>query len=278
MRRLVALFVLLCAVPAAAESLKLDGRMIQGGLIVGRTDPGATVLFRGQPVRVSPEGVFLVGFSRDAPKSATLDVTYPNGKTRREKLRIQPRSYQIQRIDGLPPRMVTPPKGVWDRIKKDNAAIKRARNKNSPIPYFLAGWIWPTKGRISGVYGSQRILNGKPRQPHYGIDIAAPAGTPVVAPSDGVVVLAETDMYYTGGTLILDHGHGLTSAFLHMKDLDVKIGQHVPKGARVGTVGSTGRSTGPHLDWRINLFNARIDPSLLVPPMQPPAKKPTPPK
>ena len=274
MKRLVFLLVIFAAAPVSAESLKLDGRMVQGGLIVGHADPGATVHFRGRRVRVSPEGVFLIGFSRDAPKTATLDVTYPSGATRRTKLRIQSRDYQIQRIDGLPPRMVTPPKAAWDRIEKDNAAIKRARSKNSPIPYFLAGWIWPTKGRISGVYGSQRILNGKPRQPHYGIDIAAPAGTPVVAPSDGVVVLAETDMYYTGSTLILDHGHGLTSAFLHMRDIDVKVGRHVSKGEKIGAVGSTGRSTGPHLDWRVNLFNTRIDPSLLAPPMQSPAKKP----
>ena len=121
--------------------------------------------------------------------------------------------------------------------------------------------------RISGVYGSQRILNGKPRQPHYGIDIAAPKGTPVVAPADAVVRLAESDLYYTGGTLILDHGHGLSSAFLHLATVDVRVGESVRRGQKIGTVGSTGRSTGPHLDWRINWFDRRIDPAPLVPPM-----------
>ena len=163
--------------------------------------------------------------------------------------------------------MVTPPESVLARIKSENAKIAEARAQDRAEPDYLTGFVWPTVGRISGVYGSQRILNGKPRQPHYGIDIAAPAGTPVRAPADGIVTLAEGDLYYTGGTLIIDHGHGLTSAFLHMKDVEVALGQRVRQGERIGTVGSTGRSTGPHLDWRINWFKARIDPSLLAGPM-----------
>ena len=170
--------------------------------------------------------------------------------------------------------MVTPPKTVLDRIKRENRLIKKARSEDSAVPHFLRGWQWPAKGRISGVYGSQRILNGKPRRPHYGIDIAAPVGTPIVAPSDGIVRLAERDLYYTGGTIILDHGHGLSSAFLHMQRVTVKPGQMVKQGQKIGTLGSTGRSTGPHLDWRINLFGARLDPQLLVPPMKPPKKNP----
>jgi murein DD-endopeptidase MepM/ murein hydrolase activator NlpD len=259
---------------ALAGRLTLDGRMVQGGMVVGRTDPGTMVTFQGKPIRVSPEGVFVIGFHRDAKPKAWVVLQFPDGSRRTEALTIKPRKYNIQRIDGLPRKMVTPPKTVLDRIKRENRLIKKARAEDSAVPHFLRGWLWPAKGRISGVYGSQRILNGKPRRPHYGVDIAAPVGTPIMAPSDGVVRLAEGDLYYTGGTIILDHGHGLSSAFLHMQRVTVKPGQLVKQGEKIGTLGSTGRSTGPHLDWRMNLFGARLDPQLLVPPMTPPKKSP----
>lgn len=273
--RLLLVIVSIFVVSAAsAGSLTLDGRMVQGGMVVGRTDPGTVVKFQGKPIRVSPEGVFVIGFHRDAKPKASVVLQFPDGSRRTEALDIKPRKYNIQRIDGLPPKMVTPPKTVLDRIKRENRLIKKARAEDSAVPHFLRGWQWPAKGRISGVYGSQRILNGKPRRPHYGVDIAAPVGTPVVAPSDGIVRLAEGDLYYTGGTIILDHGHGLSSAFLHMQRVTVKPGQMVKQGEKIGTLGSTGRSTGPHLDWRMNLFGARLDPQLLVPPMTPPKKNP----
>ena len=163
--------------------------------------------------------------------------------------------------------MVTPPESVLARIKRENAKIHAARMNDSAEPFFEKGWVWPAKGRISGVYGSQRILNGKARRPHFGVDVAAPVGVKVIAPSDGVVVLAENSLYYTGGTIILDHGHGLTSAFLHMSALAVKAGQRVQQGDLLGAVGATGRATGPHLDWRINWFDRRLDPALLAPPL-----------
>jgi murein DD-endopeptidase MepM/ murein hydrolase activator NlpD len=218
-------------------------------------------------LRVSPAGRFIIGFSRDAKPSADLQLRWADGRLEQRRLAIQQRRYQVQRIDGLPAKMVTPPAAVIERIMRENKWIKAARQIDSPEPLFLSGWQWPAIGRISGVYGSQRILNGKPRQPHYGIDIAAPKGTPVVAPADAVVRLAESDLYYTGGTLILDHGHGLSSAFLHLATVDVRVGESVRRGQKIGTVGSTGRSTGPHLDWRINWFDRRIDPAPLVPPM-----------
>lgn len=273
-RLLAFLAVMLAGAAASAGNLTLDGRMVQGGLVVGRTDPGTIVTFQGKPIRVSPEGVFVIGFHRDAKPTAAVELQFPDGSRRTETLKIKPRKFKIQRIDGLPPKMVTPPKTVLDRIRRENRLIKKARLEDTATPHFLKGWQWPAKGRISGVYGSQRILNGKPRRPHYGIDIAAPAGTPIVAPSDGVVRLAERDFYFTGGTIILDHGHGLSSAFLHMQRVTVKPGQFVKQGEMIGTLGSTGRSTGPHLDWRINLFGARLDPQLLVPPMTPPKKNP----
>lgn len=262
------LVLLAAAQPARASGqLLLDGNQIQGGLVIGRTDPGTKVVFGGRAIRVAPDGHFVIGFTRDAPPTATLKLTFPDGRTQTETFHVEKRDYDIQRIDGLPPKMVTPPKDVLDRIKRENVLIKDARERDTAVPHFLKGWIWPAKGRISGVYGSQRILNGQPRQPHYGVDVAGPVGTAIVAPSDGVVTLVEKDLYYTGGTIIIDHGHGLSSAFLHMKDVTVKKGQRVKQGEKIGTLGKTGRATGPHLDWRINLFDARIDPQLLVPPM-----------
>lgn len=260
---------MLWAVSAEAGSLTLDGKRVQGGLMIGRTEPGTVVMFDGRTVRVSPAGDFVIGFTRDAGPTAVLDLRYADGSRREEALSVEPRKYDIQRIDGLPPKMVTPPPEVQARIKRENQLIKAARDRDTAAEYFLKGWIWPAKGRISGVYGSQRILNGEPRQPHYGVDIAAPVGTPVVSPSDGVVTLVQKDLYYTGGTIIIDHGHGLSSAFLHMQDVAVKKGQKVRQGDRIGTIGKTGRASGPHLDWRMNLFDARIDPALLVPPMSP---------
>ena len=273
MRRVALVVAVLMAMAlstrADAVTLTLEGDKVQGGLMLGRTDPGTAVFFDGRSIRVSPDGQFVIGFTRDAKPSAMLELRAPDGGVRTEKITVKKRDYKIQRIDGLPPKMVTPPKNVLDRIRRENRMIRKARSQDTGETLYLSGWIWPSTGRISGVYGSQRILNGKPRQPHYGIDIAAPAGTTVVAPSDGIVSLVETDFYYTGGTIILDHGHGLSSAFLHMKDVTVKKGQRVRQGDKIGTVGSTGRSTGAHLDWRINLFDARIDPALLVPPMKP---------
>lgn len=258
---------------AGGENLVLDGQFVQGGLVRGTVPPGTEVRFEGRSVRVSAKGNFLIGFSRDAAAEAKLHVTFSDGKQIGRTFKIKKRTYKIQRIDGLPSKMVTPPEAVYARIRKENAQIAATRAVDTKTAFFESGWIWPLKGRISGVYGSQRILNGKPRQPHYGVDIAAPIGTPVVAPADAVVTLAERDLYYTGGTIILDHGHGLTSALLHMDTLNVHVGDHVKKGQLIGTLGKSGRATGPHLDWRINLFKARLDPAFLVPPMPGSTKK-----
>ena len=255
--------------PATAETgVRIDGPRIQGGLLRGRVPPGATVEFAGEPVRVSGDGWFLVGFGRDAPPEAELVVVFPDGRRERQVLRVERREYRIQRIDGLPPGKVTP-RSEEDlaRIRAEVRMVGQARSIDEPRTDFLSGFRWPATGRISGVYGSQRILNGEPRRPHYGIDIAAPAGTRVVAPADGVVTLVHPDMFFSGGTLIVDHGHGLSSAFLHLSRILVEKGERVVQGQPIAEVGSTGRSTGPHLDWRINLFDRRLDPALLAGPM-----------
>ena len=266
----LALCTLLASGPlrAAETGLRLDGPRTQGALLRGRVAPGSSIEFNGAPVRVSENGWFLIGFGRDAPPEATLDVTWPDGRSERQVLTVKPREYHIERIDGLPARKVTP-RSEEDlaRIAADVALVKEARRTDDGRTDFLDGFKWPVKGRISGVYGSQRILNGEPRRPHFGIDIAAPTGTMVLAPASGVVTLAHPDMFLSGGTLIVDHGHGLSSAFLHLSRILVSEGERVAQGQAIAEVGSSGRSTGAHLDWRINLFARRLDPMLLAGPM-----------
>ena len=205
-----------------------------------------------------------MGFSRKAKKRFELTIKEPNGSFEKRILNIEQRTYALQRINGLPKNMISPPKKFLERIRIENKKIWQVRMRDTEQTFFSLEFIWPAKGRISGVYGSQRILNGEPKQPHYGIDIAAPKGSLVIAPADGVVVLSERDLYYSGGTIILDHGHGLTSAFLHLDKIFISVGDIISKSKPIGTIGSTGRATGPHLDWRINWFENRIDPGLLV--------------
>ena len=252
----------------AMAQLELTGEAIQGGLIVGKTLPDSSVTQDGQAVRVSAHGDFLLGFTRDAPPTSNVTVNLPDGSELRRELKVERRDYAIQRIDGLPKAKVTPRKPEdLERIRRDVADVKKARARDDDRQDFLEGFDWPVLGRISGVYGSQRILNGEPRRPHFGVDVAAPVGTPVTAPAAGIVTLAAPDMFFSGGTLIIDHGHKLTSTFLHLHKMHAKVGQRVEKGEVVAEVGATGRVTGPHLDWRMNLREHRIDPQLLVPPM-----------
>ena len=255
------------APPSEAEELVLKGDFIQGGLVRGRTQAGAEVQLGDRPLRVSAEGTFVFGFGRDAGPAAVLSVRLPGGRTVTRALQVASREYQVQRIDGLPANKVTPPDSVIKRIQEEAAQVRAARAVDSPRRDFESSFIWPATGPISGVYGSQRILNGQPRQPHFGIDIAKPTGTPVLAPAAGVVILAEPDLYFSGGTLMLDHGHGLMSAFLHLDRIEVAMGQEVAQGERIATIGATGRVTGAHLDWRVNWFEERIDAQFLVPPM-----------
>ena len=274
-RRLAAAFTLLLAASAAhAGTLVLDGRFVQGGLVRGETEPGTEITLGDRTVRVSPEGRFAFGFGRDHGRQIELVVRYPNGESDRRRLEIEPRSYRIQRIEGLPPRKVTPNAEDLKRIRAEGKRIADVRALDTAEALFAGAWIWPCRGTVTGVFGSQRILNGEPRRPHYGIDIAAPTGTPVVAPAAGVVRLADPDLFFTGGTVMLDHGHGVTSVYSHLHTVTVDIGQRIAQGEAIGTVGSTGRSTGPHLDWRINWFTERLDPALLVPPMNPPPLPP----
>ncbi|MGB1118485.1 MAG: M23 family metallopeptidase [Parvibaculales bacterium] len=240
------------------------GELTQGGLVILTLQPGARALYDGRTLP-QYEGKVALGFGRDAPLEQS--VLFTRGETARAvDFQLKARVYVEQRIDGLPPAFVTPPAEALEKIKREAADKRKARSELTLRGGFAEAFIWPVAGRITGVYGSRRFYNGAPRRPHYGIDIAAPAGTPVQAPATGRVTLASPDMYFEGGLIFLDHGLGVTSVFMHLETLAVKVGDEVTQGDVIGTVGSTGRSTGPHLDWRMYWADRRIDPALLVPP------------
>ncbi|HCY28951.1 MAG TPA: peptidase [Alteromonas macleodii] len=241
----------------------LNGKFTQGALLRGQAPAGAKVTLNGETVQTNKDGKFVVGFEREAPLQQTLVVKLDNGQKWQRDITLEKREYNIQRIDGLEQKMVSPPAEVTARIKKDNINVANARSGNTDLDALFTRFEWPAKGVISGVYGSQRILNGVPKWPHYGLDIANETGTPVYAPVDGVVTMAD-DLYYSGNTLILDHGMRVFSTFLHMDTITVEVGETVKQGEQIGTIGSTGRSTGPHLDWRINLGNTRLDPQTII--------------
>lgn len=259
--------------PPSAPDLRLEGNFVQGGLVIGQAATNSRISLDGKSIKQRGDGRFLIGFGRKAKAKAVLVVRHNNGAVTRRNLTINMRHYKVQRINGLPKKMVTPPANVLSRIRAEGKAIRTARLKDTDKPLFDSGFMFPARGPISGVYGSQRILNGKPRRPHYGVDIAAPKGAFVRASADGIVRIAETDMYYTGGTVLIDHGYGLNSVYSHLAKVIATVGMAVRKGQVIGNVGATGRATGVHLDWRVNLFLTRLDPALLVPPM---AKAPRP--
>lgn len=262
-----AVLLVLCLLAGRASAVvELDGSLVQGGLLFGQAPEGSQAWLDGQPLMISTDGAFLIGFGRDDTESRTLEVELPDGQRWSRSLRPQPRSFDIQRIDGLPSEQVIPRPEVLQRIRDEAALARRARERRDARTDWTAGFIWPVHGRITGVYGSQRILNDQPRAPHWGIDIAAPTGTPVRSPAAGLVTLTHPDMYFSGGTIFIDHGHGLVSAFLHLSEILVENGQSVDQGEVIGLVGATGRATGPHLDWRVNLGDTRVDPKLLLPP------------
>ena len=261
----------LCTVGAHAETVingatLLRGGAVEGGLMIARTAPDNRVTLDDAAIPVAADGLFIVGFHRDSDLPVTIGITTADGTSQLTVLTPQQRSYQIQRIDGLQKNMVTPPENVIARIKSDQAAVAAARQTPAAAGDFWRGIDWPVTGRISGVFGSQRILNGQPRQPHYGIDIAVPKGTPVRAPASGLVTLVK-DLYFSGWTVIINHGLGLNSTFLHLDSTAISVGDTVQRGSIIGTVGSTGRSTGPHLDWRLDWQGRRIDASLAAGPM-----------
>lgn len=255
--------ILAVLIATNAYGLDFEGKFIQGSFILGKIDPGSEIIIDEQKVRVSSNGFFVFGLDRDRKFDITFTVI-KDGQVDKVVKKVFKREYQIQRIDGLPESKVTPPEEVYERIIKENKMIASARAINSDLTYFKDDFIMPVDGIITGVYGSQRILNGKPKWPHYGIDIAAEQGTKIKSAANGIVTMAEPDLYYTGGTIIMDHGHGISTIYSHLERLLVERGQEIKQGQIIGTVGSTGRSTGPHLDFRINWFQTRLDPMTVL--------------
>ena len=241
----------------------------QGSLVIGRVEPGSSVRYGGRELRVTAAGEVVFGIGRDEKGPVHVDVRHRDGRREQVAIDVGPRDWPVERIDGVPPKTVEPPPAIAARIKREQARVVAARARDDAREDFLASFIWPVQGRISGRFGNQRVyvVEGRdvPKSPHSGMDIAAPEGTPVKVPAGGIVTFADAGLYLTGGTLLIDHGHGISSNFLHLSRIDVKPGDRVEQGQVVGAVGMTGRATGPHLHWGLNWFKVRLDPLLLEP-------------
>jgi len=262
MRILISLVLLL--ITTSSFAVTFEGKFIQGSFILGKTESGSEVFVDKKKVKVTSDGFFVFGLGRDRKYDVVITLNKDGNKQKIVK-KVQKRKYNIQKIDGLEEEKVTPPEEVYERIKIENKLISKARMTNSDLDFFKNKFKIPVDDAIvTGVYGSQRILNGKPKWPHYGLDFAQKEGTPVKAMIDGTVTLAEPDLYYSGGTLIFDHGHGISTLYMHMHEIFVGKGQKVKQGDVIGTVGSTGRATGPHLDVRLNWFGTRLDPATVI--------------
>ena len=257
------IFLIIFFTTTQLNAIEFKGKFLQGHYIVGITDPNAKIIVDKKKVKVSKDGYFVFGLDRDRKFDLTITKII-NGKKEVITKQVLKRKYRIQRIDGLPENKVTPPESVYKRIREENNKIGEARAINSNLLFFKDQFIMPVEGIISGVYGSQRILNGKPKWPHYGIDIAAKQGTIIKSSASGTVTMAEDDLYYTGGTIIMDHGHGISTIYSHLESVMVSVGDKINQGDIIGTVGSTGRSTGPHLDFRLNWFQTRLDPMSVI--------------
>ena len=258
--KIIIYFIIGLIVSLKSYAVEFQGKFIQGYYIIGKTSPGTKILIDKREVKVSKDGYFAFGIDKDRK----FDVVITEGKNKIIK-KVQKRKYKIQRIDGLPEKKVTPPEELYERIKKENKLIAKARSIDSDLIFFKEKFIVPVDNAIiTGVYGSQRILNGIPKWPHYGLDFAQKKGTPIKAMNNGIVTLAEEDLFYTGATLIFDHGHGISTLYMHLDQLFVNVGDHVKKGDIIGTVGSSGRATGPHLDIRLNWYGTRLDPNSVL--------------
>ncbi|KQY52155.1 M23 family metallopeptidase [Lysobacter sp. Root494] len=254
-------------VPAAAA---VDQRIVfpasasQGALVFGKVPAGSIVRYAGRVLRPTPYGTVVFGIGRDESGPLLFDVQHADGRIESASIAVTPRDWPIERIDGVPPSTVNPPPAIAERIEREQALVVAARERDDDRADFAQSFAWPVQGRISGRFGNQRVYNGSAKSPHSGMDIAAPQGTPVLAPAAGVVTFANADLYLTGGTVLLDHGHGVSSNFLHLSRIDVKVGDRIQQGQVIGAVGATGRATGPHLHWGMNWFDVRIDPLLVL--------------
>lgn len=240
----------------------------QGQLVVGQTSPGARIVYLRRNITADADGRFAFGVGRDDVRRIELDITHFNGAKEIVEIDIAARDWPVERVDGVPEKTVNPPPEIAARIAREQAAVAKVRERNDARSDFAQGFAWPLTGRVTGRFGRQRVYNGTPAAPHSGTDVAAPAGTPLLAPAPGIVTFADPALYLTGGTVVIDHGQGVSSTFLHLSKIDVQPGQRVERGGKLGEVGATGRATGPHMHWGLNWFDVRLDPELAAPPMQ----------
>ena len=251
------------AISARAEII-LSGEIKQGGLIVGKTTPNSTVKLNDRLLPVSANGDYVFAFSRDDSNQYKLTVTSPDGKVEQKTLVPAKREYKISRVEGIKKSIMSPNKQAQQRAKQDRDMMVEVRKISSDLTHFSQGFIAPREARITVLYGSQRFYNGVPKNPHFGVDYAGAIGAPVKAPAAGTILLWVPDMFYSGGTMVIDHGHGITSNFLHLSASLVKVGDKVEQGQVIAEVGNSGRVTGPHLDWRMNWHKVRFDPELAM--------------
>jgi murein DD-endopeptidase MepM/ murein hydrolase activator NlpD len=267
LKKFSAVFVLgisaLTSISAQAE-IRLSGEIKQGGLVIGKTNPNDVVTLNEKVLPVSTQGDYVFAFSRDDKTKYNLTVTSPTGKVETKTFKPAKREYKISRVEGISKKIMNPNKKANIRAGEDRAAILKVRKISSELTDFSQGFIAPRSARITGVYGSQRYYNGVPKNPHFGVDYAGQIGAPVKAPASGTILLWVPDMFYSGGTLVIDHGHGITSNFLHLSASLVKVGDKVKQGDIIANVGKSGRATGPHLDWRMNWHQVRFDPELAM--------------
>ncbi len=253
------------AAPAAPEErVVFPASASQGALVFGKVPPGSQVRHRERHLRSTGYGTVVLGVGRDEAGPLKVDITTPSGRTESVSIAVTARDWPVENISGVPPRTVNPPPDIAERIKREQALVTAARERDDDRNDFALPFQWPVQGRISGRFGNARVYNGQPGAGHSGMDIAAPTGTPVKAPAGGMVTFASPHLYLTGGTLLLDHGHGVSSNFLHLSRIDVKVGDRVESGQVVGAVGATGRATGPHLHWGMSWFDVRVDPLLVL--------------
>jgi murein DD-endopeptidase MepM/ murein hydrolase activator NlpD len=249
---------------ATSDGVVFPASASQGALVLGKVPAGSLVRYGGRILQPTPYGTVVFGIGRDEAGPVRVDVQRPDGSTEKASIAVTPRDWPIERIDGVPPDTVNPPPEIAARIEREQAAVAAARLRDDDRADFVPPFIWPVQGRVSGRFGNQRVYNGTPKSPHSGMDIAAAEGTPVLAPAPGMVTFANPDLYLTGGTVVLDHGHGVSSNFLHLSRIDVQVGERIAQGQAIGAVGATGRATGPHLHWGMNWFEVRIDPLLVL--------------
>lgn len=246
------------------ERVSFPASISQGAMVLGKVPPGSRVEYGTRVLRTTAWGTVVFGIGRDETGPINVRVVTPSGQARLVTLTVTPRDWPVEQVNGVPPKTVKPPPDIAERIRMEQARVTAARLRDDDRADFAQIFIWPVQGRISGRFGNARVYNGQPGSGHSGMDIAAPNGTPIKAPAAGVVTFAEPNLYLTGGTVLLDHGFGISSNFLHLSRIDVKPGDRVEQGQILGAVGATGRATGPHLHWGMNWFDVRIDPLLVL--------------